>query len=116
MWKKQFSNIFVFRGYLAGVTEARNSLLPVRNDHRKIMRFVYDLFYVICTYNDVLNIGKSEGLKANFYSHLYFGLYYESECNLELAQEYIVKATDNYKVDDYMWYLAVVHKQVRKWN
>jgi hypothetical protein len=116
MWKKQFSNIFVFRGYLAGVTEARNSLLPVKNDPRNIMRSVYHLFYGICTYNDVLNIGKSEGFKGDFYSHLYFGLYYESECNLELAQKYIVKAADNYKVDDYMWYLAVVHKQVRKWN
>ncbi|MFM2060470.1 MAG: hypothetical protein RLZZ507_140 [Cyanobacteriota bacterium] len=100
---------------LSGVTEARNSLLPVKNDPRKIMRSVYDLFAGNCTTDDVLNVGKFEGLKGNFYSHLYLGLYYEAEGNLELAQEYIVKAADNFKIDDYMWYLAVVHKQVRGW-
>jgi tetratricopeptide (TPR) repeat protein len=101
---------------LSGVIEARNSLLSVKNDPRKIMRSVYDLFAGNCTTDDVLNVGKSEGLKGNFYSHLYLGLYYEAEDNLELAKEYIVKAADNYKIDDYMWYLAVVHKQVRGWN
>ncbi|TAE59827.1 MAG: hypothetical protein EAZ87_08275 [Nostocales cyanobacterium] len=100
---------------LSGVEAARNSLLPVKNDPRKIMRSVYDLFADNCTTDDVLNVGKSEGLKGNFYSHLYLGLYYEAEGNLELAKEYIVKAADNYKIDDYMWYLAVVHKQVRGW-
>jgi tetratricopeptide (TPR) repeat protein len=101
---------------LSGVEEARNSLLPVKNDPRKIMRCVYDLFAGNCTTDDVLSVGKSEGLKGNFYSHLYLGLYYEAEGNGELAKEYIVKAADDFKIDDYMWYLAVVHKQVRGWN
>jgi tetratricopeptide (TPR) repeat protein len=101
---------------LSGVTEARNSLLPVKNDPRKIMKSVYDLFAGNCTTDDVLNVGKLGGLKGKFYSHLYLGLYYEAENNLELAQEYIVKAADEYKIDDYMWYLAVVHKQLRKWE
>ncbi|MBD2569909.1 tetratricopeptide repeat protein [Anabaena lutea] len=100
---------------LSGVTEARNSLLPVKNDSRQIMRSVYDLFAGNCTTDDVLNVGKLQGVKGNFYSHLYLGLYYEAEDNIELAQEYIVKAADNYKIDDYMWYLAVVHKNVRGW-
>jgi tetratricopeptide (TPR) repeat protein len=97
-----------------GVTEARNSLLPVKNDPRRIMRCVYDLYAGNCTAEEVLNVGKSEGLKGNFYSHLYLGLYYEAENNLDLAQEYIVKAADNYKIDDYMWYLARVHKNLRR--
>jgi tetratricopeptide (TPR) repeat protein len=101
---------------LSGVTEARNSLLPVKNDPRKIMKSIYDLFAGNCTTDDVLNVGKLAGLKGKFYSHLYLGLYYEAENNLELAQEYIVKAADEYKIDDYMWYLAVVHKQLRKWE
>ncbi|WP_016951753.1 hypothetical protein [Anabaena sp. PCC 7108] len=100
---------------LSGVTEARNSLLPVKNDSRQIMRSVYDLFAGNCTTDDVLNVGKLHGVKGNFYSHLYLGLYYEAENNVELAQEYIVKAADNYKIDDYMWYLAVVHKKLRGW-
>ena len=101
---------------LSGVTEARNCLLPVKNDPRKIMKSIYDLFAGSCTIDDVLNVGKLAGLKGKFYSHLYLGLYYEAENNLPLAQEYIVKAADEYKIDDYMWYLAVVHKQLRKWE
>jgi hypothetical protein len=88
----------------------------VKNDPRKIMKSVYDLFAGNCQINDVLNVGKLAGLKGKFYSHLYLGLYYEAENNLPLAQEYIVKAADEYKIDDYMWYLAVVHKQLRKWE
>ncbi|BAY90858.1 MULTISPECIES: tetratricopeptide repeat protein [unclassified Tolypothrix] len=98
------------------VEKARNSLLTVRNDPRRIMRSVYDLYAGNCTTNDVLNVGQSDGVKGNFYSHLYLGLYYEAENNLELAQEYIVKAADDYKIDDYMWYLAQVHKTLRQWS
>ncbi|MFN6483222.1 MULTISPECIES: hypothetical protein [unclassified Nostoc] len=96
-----------------GVEEARNSLLTVKNDPRRIMQRVYDLYAENCTPDDVLTVGQSEGIKGNFYSHLYLGLYYEAQNNLDLAQEYIVKAADNYKIDDYMWYLAQVHKKLR---
>jgi tetratricopeptide (TPR) repeat protein len=99
---------------ISGVEEAHNSLLTVKNDPRRIMRSVYDLYAGNCTPDDVLNVGNSEGVKGNFYSHLYLGLYYEVENKLDLAQEYIVKAADNYKIDDYMWYLAQVHKNLRK--
>jgi tetratricopeptide (TPR) repeat protein len=101
---------------LSGAIEARNSLLPVKNDPRKIMEVIYNLYAGNCTKDDVLNVGKLTGLKGKFYSHLYLGLYYEAENKLELAQKYIVKAADEYKIDDYMWYLAVVHKQLRKWE
>ncbi|MCC5615842.1 hypothetical protein LC605_12330 [Nostoc sp. CHAB 5836] len=98
-----------------GVKEARNSLLPVKNDPRRVMQCVYDLYAGDCTPDDVLSIGQSEGESGEFYSHLYLGLYYEAENNLDLAQESIVKAADNYKIDDYMWYLAQVHKKLRGW-
>ncbi|MBD2497122.1 hypothetical protein [Nostoc sp. FACHB-280] len=98
-----------------GKEAASNSLLPVKNDPRRVLGFVYNLFAGDCTPDEVLNIGESEGIKGKFYSHLYLGLYYESERNLNLAQEYIVKAADQYQIDDYMWYLAQVHKQLRGW-
>ncbi|MBD2137351.1 hypothetical protein H6F32_07070 [Anabaena sp. FACHB-1237] len=98
---------------LSGMEEARNSLLPVKNDPRKIMVAIYDLFAGMCTVDDVLNVGKLPGLKGKFYSHLYVGLYYEAQGNLQLAQDYIIKAADDYKIDDYMWYLSVVHKNLR---
>ncbi|MBC1236784.1 hypothetical protein [Nostoc sp. 2RC] len=100
---------------ISGVEKARNSLLTVKNDPRPVMRQVYDLYAGNCTSDDVLNVGQSQGTKGNFYSHLYLGLYYEAENNLDLAKQYIVKAADNYKIDDYMWYLAQVHKTLRGW-
>ncbi|MEH2301877.1 MAG: hypothetical protein V7K88_23545 [Nostoc sp.] len=98
-----------------GVEEARNSLLTVKNDPRRVMQRVYDLYAGDCTPDDVLTVGQSERIKGNFYSHLYLGLYYEAQNNLDLAQNYIVKAADQYKIDDYMWYLAQVHKKLRGW-
>ncbi|MBE9208407.1 hypothetical protein IQ244_18095 [Nostoc sp. LEGE 06077] len=101
---------------LQGVEVARNSLLKVKNDPRRVLRFIYDLFAGNCTPEEVLTVGESEGIKGKFYSHLYLGLYYESANNLNLAQEYIVKAADKYQINDYMWYLAQVHKKLRVWS
>jgi len=100
---------------LQGVEAARSSLLTVKNDPRRILQFIYNLFAGNCAPDEVLNVGQSEGIKGKFYSYLYLGLYYESESNLNLAQEYIVKAADKYQIDDYMWYLAKVHKKLRGW-
>jgi tetratricopeptide (TPR) repeat protein len=101
---------------LEGVASARNSLLVVKNDPRRIMRQVYQLYAGNSTPEDVLSVGKLEGKRGNFYSHLYLGLYYEVENDLLLAREYIVKAADEYKIDDYMWHLAKVHKTLRGWT
>lgn len=101
---------------LVGVTEARRQLLTVKNDPRRIMLAVYDLYAGNCTVDDVLNVGKAEGVKGLFYSHLYLGLYYEAENNIDVAQEYIVQAANKYKLDDYMWSLAQVHKSLRGWD
>jgi tetratricopeptide (TPR) repeat protein len=100
---------------LAGVAEARNSLLLVKNDPRRIMRCVYDLYAGNCTPDDILNVGELEGEGGKFYSHLYLGLYYEADNDVELASKYIVKAADKYKVNDYMWHVAQVHKTLRGW-
>ncbi|MEH2276358.1 MAG: hypothetical protein V7K40_16595 [Nostoc sp.] len=98
-----------------GVEEARNSLLTVKNDPRRVMQRVYDLYAGDCTPDDVLTVSQSQGESGKFYSHLYLGLYYEAQNNLDLVQNYIVKAADQYKIDDYMWYLAQVHKKLRGW-
>jgi tetratricopeptide (TPR) repeat protein len=100
---------------LVGVQEAQNSLLTVKNDPREIMRYVYDLYGGNCTPDDVLNVGKSGGDRSSFYAHLYLGLYYEAQNHIELAKDYIVQAAENYKIEDYMWYLAQVHKKLRGW-
>ena len=98
-----------------GVNEAKNTLLEVRNDPRKVMRYIYDLFAGNCTAEDVLIAGESEGKQGRFYSHLYLGLYYEAEENVKKSQDYIVKAV-SYQLEDYMWDLAYVHQKLRGWN
>jgi tetratricopeptide (TPR) repeat protein len=100
---------------LKGVTEARNSLLVVKNDPRLVMRSVYELFAGNCSTNDVLIAGQKEGKRGNFYSHLYLGLYYESESNSEQSRNYILKAVNQYPLNDYMWDLARVHQILRGW-
>lgn len=98
-----------------GVMEARNSLLPIKNDPRPVMNWVYELFAGNCSPEDVLKVGEKDGKRGNFYSHLYVGLYYEAESQTEQAQKYIVKAAEEYQLDDYMWYLAKVHQKLRGW-
>lgn len=98
---------------LKGVTDARKSLLIVRNDPRLVMRRVYELYAGNCTIDDVLAAGNQEGRRAKFYSHLYVGLYYEVEEEVERSGEYIIKAVHEYHLDDYMWNLAFVHQKLR---
>lgn len=100
---------------LKGVSEAQNSLLVVKNDPRLVMRCVYELYAGNCTTDDVLAAGHKEGRRGKFYSHLYVGLYYEAEENVAQAYEYIVKAVNEYYLDDYMWHLASVHQRLRGW-
>lgn len=101
---------------LKGVSEAQNSLLVVRNDPRLVMRRVYELYAGNCTLDDVLAAGQKEGRRGMFYSHLYVGLYYEAQEEVERACEYIVKAVNEYQLDDYMWHLASVHQKLRGWS
>ena len=108
---------------LKGVSEARNSLLVVRNDPRLVMHSVYELYAGNCTTDDVLAAGQKEGRRGRFYSHLYVGLFYEAEEEVErfssgdasLTRQYIVKAVNEYQLDDYMWHLASVHQRLRRW-
>ncbi|HEY9853264.1 MAG TPA: hypothetical protein V6D28_27580 [Leptolyngbyaceae cyanobacterium] len=98
-----------------GASEARNSLLVVKNDPREVMNWVYELFAENCTPEDVLAVGKRNGKRGNFYSHLYVGLYYEARSDEARSQNYIVKAAEEYEIDDYMWSLAKVHQKKRGW-
>lgn len=98
-----------------GVNEAKNTLLEVRNDPRKVMQYIYDLFAGNCSPKDVLFVGEAEGKQGKFYSHLYLGLYYETEGNIKQSQDYIVKAV-SYNLEDYMWHLACTHQKLRGWS
>ncbi|MEB3282167.1 MAG: hypothetical protein VKK42_24945 [Lyngbya sp.] len=100
---------------LQGAEAAKESLLSVGNDPRKVMRQVYELFSGNCQPEDVVNTGKQLGKQGQFYAHLYVGLYYEAQQDEAQAKEFIVKAASEYPLEDYMWHLAVVHQTLREW-
>ncbi|MBZ8180882.1 tetratricopeptide repeat protein [Oscillatoria salina] len=101
---------------LKGVSEAQNCLLEVKYDRRLVMRSVYKFYAGQCTEDAVLMAGKKQGTSGIFYSYLYLGLYYEVAGDEERARAYIVKAVDDYKINDFMWNVAWVHRTLRDWN
>ena len=102
----------------AGVTNARNSLIKIRQDSRVPMMQVYALFAGQLQPEDVLaaaQAGPASGsqLKGQlFYAHLYLGLFYEAAGDAKLAREHITKAVRDYLEDHYMGEVARVHLQL----
>lgn len=107
---------YLCQARLSSATEARQKLLPVKNDPRRVMQRVYNLFAGNGTPDDVLAVDKSEGKGGLFYSHLYLGLYYEASGDGERSRHYITTAVSKYTVDDYMWHVANVHRLLRGWS
>lgn len=101
---------------LQGPESARVALLPAAQESRPVLRKIYDLFNGDCTVEAVLTLGENQGDRGLFYSLLYVGLFYEATNVPDLARIYIVKAANQPPLDDYMWHLARVHKQRRRWT
>lgn len=70
-----------------GIQTARDTLLPVKNDLRRIMQAVYNFYAGASTIQELITIGESEGKPSKFYSHLYIGLYYEAQQDTENASK-----------------------------
>ncbi|MDY7016525.1 MAG: hypothetical protein SVX43_23595, partial [Cyanobacteriota bacterium] len=98
-----------------GVEAAQKTLLPVRNDPRRVMRQAYELFAGKGSLDRVLEVGNREGQRGRFYSHLYAGLYCEASDDAR-SLSYLLAAASRYPIDDYMWDLARVHCQLRGWE
>ncbi|MGC8714419.1 MAG: tetratricopeptide repeat protein [Leptodesmis sp.] len=99
-----------------GPEQAQATLLPVRNDPRRFMAAIFDLYAGNLQPNELLAIAARDGQRGEFYGHLYLGLYSEAWNNESQAKEHILIATMQYNLDDYMWHLARVHSQVRDWQ
>jgi tetratricopeptide (TPR) repeat protein len=103
---------------LRNVTEAQNSLQVVRTDPRPVMRQVYELYAGNTSPEEVLE--GWESARDRFYSSLYVGLYYEATGDQEQSRSHIAQAVQvfetEYKNNDYMGYLAIVHQQLRGWS
>lgn len=99
-----------------GIEAANVTLLPVRQDPRPFMQQVYDLYAGNASVAELLIQAKQQGQQGKFYSHLYVGLYYEAHQDENNAKQHLEIAIDRYPLDDYMWHLAVVHRQLRNWH
>jgi tetratricopeptide (TPR) repeat protein len=96
-----------------GMHAARQALLPVRDDPRPVMGWVYRLFAGLSDAETVLAQGG--GRRDRFYSHLYVGLYFEAAQAEDRARRLITQAAEMQVLDDFMGWLAIVHRQRRGW-
>jgi lipoprotein NlpI len=106
---------YLCQAQVQGSQAARDGLLPVRNDPRPVMTWVYQLFAGGCGAEQVIAQCRDTGRQARFYSSLYVGLYCEAERDRERARHYITRAADMQLIEDYMGWVAIVHQRLRGW-
>jgi len=107
---------YLCQAQLEGTQVARASLLPVRNEARPVMAWVYKLFAGECDAETVLAQYCDAGRRERFYSALYVGLYGEAERDAARARQHITQAAEMQVVDDYMGWVALVHRRLRGWG
>jgi lipoprotein NlpI len=93
--------------------KARAALLPVGPDARVPMREVYQMFRGTLTPEQVLSAAGAQP-DAQFYGHLYLGLYFDALGMKDRALEHItIAATDRFESSGgYMHMVARVHRRV----
>jgi lipoprotein NlpI len=107
---------YLCQAQLQGTQVARASLLPVRNDTRPVMAWIYKMFAGECDAEMVCAQYRDAGQREQFYSHLYVGLYYEAGRDEPRARQDITQAAAMQVVDDYMGWVAMVHQHLRGWD
>ena len=107
---------YLCQAQLQSAQVARAGLLPVRNDARPVMAWVYKLFAGECDAETVLAQHRDAGPREQFYSHLYVGLYYEAKRDAAHARLRMTQAAAMQVVDDYMGWVAMVHQRLRGWD
>jgi lipoprotein NlpI len=94
--------------------KARAALLPVGDDARRPMREIYQIFRGEFA-PDRLLPAAGETVEAQFYAHLYLGLYFEALGQKERAREHIAAAaSDRYTAGGYMHDVARVHLRLER--
>ncbi|BAQ61965.1 expressed protein [Geminocystis sp. NIES-3708] len=94
---------------------ARECLLSVKYHLPLFMRRIYNLFAGKSSVENFLYTFNDSNIRDLFYLNLYLGLYYEAERDQINSSFYINRAIEC-KIDDYMWYLARLHRQLRLGN
>jgi lipoprotein NlpI len=106
---------YLCQARVQGPQAAREALLPVRHDPRPVMAWMYRLFAGACDAETVVAHHQELGRRDRFYCHLYVGLYYEAEQAEARSRPLITQAAEMQLLDDYMGWLAIVHRQLRGW-
>jgi lipoprotein NlpI len=107
---------YLCQAQLHGAQAACQALLPVKNDSRPVMSRVYELFAGACSAEQVIIQYRDAGRRDHFYSHLYVGLYFEATQDLEQARHHITQAAEMQILEDYMGWVAIVHRHLRGWT
>jgi lipoprotein NlpI len=93
-----------------GIEKARKDMLKIGNDKRVPMRQVYDLYKGDLKPEDVMKVAKANN--ELFYAHLYVGIYFDLLGDKEKAFKHLNEATENYRINHYMWDVARVHRDL----
>ena len=99
---------------------ARAALIPIEGDPRVPMAQIHQMFAGKATPADVLTAATANNPTPNelnrhlFYAHLYIALYCESTGKDEEAKKHLTESL-KHEVPDYMYGVAKVHAQLRKW-
>lgn len=98
---------------VVGKEKAQKELIDVTRDPRVPMAEIQKLFAGKAKTEDVLAAAdKAKGVEktsAQFYAHLYVGLWYEAEGNAKKVKEHLATAVEKYEVPDYMWDVGNAH-------
>jgi lipoprotein NlpI len=106
---------YLCKARLEGSEKARGALLEIRRDRRPWAMKVYAMYQGRATSQEVLRhaqtASRSEQEKQSnlFYSHLYIGLFHESEGRSDEALKHVRIATEQYPSSHYMGHVARVH-------
>ncbi len=88
--------------------EARKNLIEIRNDGRVPMMQVFAMFRDEMTPEQVLKTAGGNR-DAQFYAHLYIGLWHEAYGRAKEAAAHLRKAAGEYSADHYMGDVARIH-------
>jgi tetratricopeptide (TPR) repeat protein len=106
---------YLCQAQVQGADAARHALLPVRDDSRPVMTWVYQLFAGTCVPEHVIAQYGDAGRRERFYSVLYVGLYFEAQGDPQRARHSISRAAEMQVTEDYMGWVAIVHQRLRGW-
>jgi tetratricopeptide (TPR) repeat protein len=106
---------YLCQAQVQGAEAARLALLPVRDDSRPVMSWVYQLFAGTCVPEHMIAQYSDAGRHERFYSMLYVGLYFEAQGDPQRARHYISRAVEMQVTEDYMGWVAIVHQRLRGW-